>query len=70
MTDHTVGFHGNGPQNIMFHGESGETILTIMHDGKLVRGAGFASDDTASVAFFDCLSRILPEYLSKMKATG
>lgn len=43
-------------------------VLTITPDGKLVRGEGFASDDAASVAFFDVLSKYLPCFVTELRA--
>ena len=35
-------------------------ILIIRGDGRLERGSGFRTDDEASVALFDCMSKCIP----------
>lgn len=45
------------PYSIRFS-NNGSATLTITPDGRLERGAGFATNDEASNAFFDCLSEL------------
>lgn len=44
-----------------------QIILTIHPDGRLERGAGFATDDEASVAFFDCLSSYCLGFIAELR---
>lgn len=55
------------PGDIIFQAASGETILVIHPDGTLERGSHFATDDEASMAMFDCMSRGLPCFLADLQ---
>lgn len=55
------------PGTITFYSPDGRKILIIHDDGRLERGDGFANDDQASVAFFNCLSNSLPTFLNSLR---
>lgn len=42
-------------------------VLTITPEGKLERGPGFASDDEASLAFFELLSTVFPSWINGLR---
>lgn len=63
----TIEIPGVTSGSIQFSVASG-VVLTMTPDGKLVRGEGFASDDAASVAFFDVLSKYLPCFVAELRA--
>ena len=53
--------------SITFHNPEGKPILIILPDGRLQRGEAFATNDEASVAFFDCISAALPSFISDLR---
>lgn len=55
------------PSVIVFQAADGKIILTIHPNGTLERGEQFATDDLASMAMFDCMSRCLPCFLSELR---
>ena len=56
------------PQNnrLIFNVPAG-SVLIIEPDGRIVRGEAFASDDAASVAFFDCIASHFATAISDLK---
>lgn len=55
------------PSAIVFQAADGKVILTIHPNGTLERGEQFATDDLASMAMFDCMSRCLPCFLADLR---
>lgn len=54
------------PHNIQF-GTARGTVLIITADGRLERGEGFATDDEASVAFFEVMSSCFYTWISDLR---
>lgn len=67
IKDGDIQIYDQTKASIMFSVAKG-TVLTITPDGKLVRGDAFASDDEASVAFMECISKSLPCFISELRA--
>lgn len=67
MSDTFKLFDPNAPKTIAFL-TGNDLILTITPDGRLERGPGFATDDAASLAFFDCLALNLPSWIGDLRA--
>ena len=66
MSDDSVTTDKSPPSgNITFSVESG-VVLTIKSDGSIVKGDGL-SDDEASLAFFECLSRGVPCWIKALR---
>lgn len=55
------------PGDIVFSVDQGLEVMRITGDGCLKRGAGFATDDAASIAFFDVLSRCAPSWIAELR---
>lgn len=56
----------DGPGDIRFSTRGG-TVLIITPDGRLERGEGFATDDAASVAFFEVMSTCFGSWISVLR---
>jgi len=46
----------------------GIVVFTVTHDGRIVRGPRFATDDAASCSFLEALATITPTFIQELAA--
>lgn len=64
---HSISISQLQPSSFVFSGANGP-LITIKPDGTIIRGPSFTTNDEASLAFWDILSKMYPIFLQKRES--